>query len=202
MAGTAGSGPRAGRGQAGKPARVRAHLRGRCAPPAPPGLAADPDASAARGWWESPRAGSCFCGLPPFPARAPRRQGPRGSVAPKVTLRRRTDLGGPGSLEIQPPCVPALGDLGFEPRPGEKGCARTSLTPACLPLGVASVAVCVTCPFCLLTWPLSTLYFSPLCIPRAHLGVVEPCFYFCLHLASVSLDPVFPSESLLSMACL
>lgn len=82
---------------------------------------------------------------PAIPARAPRRQDPRGSVAPKVTLRRRTDLGGPGSLEIQPPCVPALGDLGFEPRPGEKGCARTSLTPACLPLGVASVAVCVTC---------------------------------------------------------
>lgn len=77
LAGTAGSGPRAGTGQAERPARLGAHLRVRCAPPAPPGLAGDPDGSAARGRWESPCAGPCVCGLPPSPRARTGSPGPR-----------------------------------------------------------------------------------------------------------------------------
>lgn len=132
----------------------------------------------------------------------PRERGAQGHPAAAAAADgpRRADLGGPERLEVQPPCVPGFGDLGFEPRPGGKGCARTSRIPACLPPCVTSVAVGVTCchlpipPLNLA--PVSFVFLSTLCLSSPP-GVVEPCFYLGLRLASVSLDPVFPSRAAL-----
>lgn len=86
-----------------------------------------------------------------------------------------------------------LGGLGFEPGPGERLCADSAGSLS-LFTAVFSVAVSVTCCH-LLFLPLNSAPVNFVILSTLSLLGFRPCLDFCLHLPSMSLDPVFSSLS-------